>query len=87
MWKAPLALLSQHESMHPPPVPPGGWVAAVTAAAAPLELLMTTKDILEARDGPEASLATGVYVYSVRVDWQSDVGMCTLSSPFLSLQG
>ena len=39
-------MLAQHQSSHPPPVPPGGWVAAVRAAVAPLEAEMTEADIL-----------------------------------------
>lgn len=58
MWKAPMALLTQHESSHPPPTPPGGWVAAVNAAAAPLEAVMTGEDILGPSDEPMAA-ATG----------------------------
>ena len=45
MWKAPLALLAEHETTHPPPTPPGGWVAAVVRAVPPLEADMTAKGI------------------------------------------
>ncbi len=55
MWKAPAALLAAHESTHPPPVPPGGWVAAVKRAVAPLEATMTAGDILQASDQPSSS--------------------------------
>lgn len=57
MWKAPVALLAQHQSSHPPPVPPGGWVAAVRAAVAPLEAEMTEADILA--DEPSSAQAPG----------------------------
>ena len=59
MWKAPAALLADHESMHPPPVPPGGWVAAVRAAVAPLEAVMTAADILDPSDQPATAREAG----------------------------
>lgn len=34
VWRAPDELLAQHRSTYDPPVPQGGWQAAVSAAAA-----------------------------------------------------
>lgn len=34
VWRAPDELLAQHRSTYNPPVPVGGWQAAVSAAAA-----------------------------------------------------
>ncbi|CAL5218407.1 g83 [Coccomyxa viridis] len=59
MWKAPAALLAAHESTHSPPVPPGGWVAAVRRAVAPLEAEMTAADIPHPSDQPSSSQGAG----------------------------